>query len=75
MKFRKKSGNIGAKQEIKLKFKNTTTGETNELYGFEWCRQYGVAAPQLSRVRHNRQNFITDCKKNKWMHIKNIDAV
>lgn len=59
----------------KMSFTNTITDETKELYAFEWHQQYGIANPQLSRVRHSQQNFIIDKEKNKWIYVKEATAV
>jgi group I intron endonuclease len=54
----------------KLKLKNSITGEVNELHGIDWCRQYGITMPAISRIRYNRQNFVIDKNKQKWNKIK-----
>lgn len=54
----------------KLKLKNSTTGEVNELHGIDWHRQYGISMPAILRLRYNRQNFVVDKNKQKWNKIE-----
>ena len=63
----RKSGIKNHNCRPKITLKSIVTGEIKSLYAFEWHQQYGVSSPQLSRVRHNRQDFIIDRYKNKWI--------
>ena len=58
--------NVAKYHKPKLKLKNSTTGETNELYSIDWSKQYGMTMPALSRLRHNKQDFVIDKNKQKW---------
>lgn len=53
----------------RLTFRRELDGIVESKHAFERVEKCGAAAPQLSRVRHGKQNFIVDRLQNRWVKI------